>query len=310
MPNPVALLCSDLHLSLRQPACRADDNWLEVQARYLQQLKDLAQEVPVICAGDIFDNWNVPPELVNFALENLPDEMVCVPGQHDLPNHRLDLMHRSGYGVLRKAGKIVDISNGLPYIPSNQGFVAWGFPWSQPIRRLKTTHQATKLPCTPQTAVIHRYIWTDSDNSYQGATDNSHFKTFKQELSSYDAVVIGDNHKSWKVELPTTHILNCGTFIRRKMDEALYAPTVGLLYEDGTIKRQRLDVSEDKFHADAEEREEIAVNMQEFIDQLKGLGEHGLNFREAVRRRLTDDDVPPLVKEIVLRALDADNKER
>ena len=116
-PHRIAILCSDLHLSLQRPACRADDDWMGVQAGYLNQLKQLAVDsnysfgtLPIAFAGDLFDKWNVQPELINFALEHLPDGMICVPGQHDLPNHRLDQVHRSGYGVLVAAGKIVDAS--------------------------------------------------------------------------------------------------------------------------------------------------------------------------------------------------------
>jgi hypothetical protein len=118
--EPIAVLCSDIHLSLKQPPCRADD-WLSVQKGYLVQLKSLAcaakelwlgnrnttgRPIPILCAGDIFDKWNSPPELIRFALEHLPDGMICVPGQHDLPNHSFEEIHRSAYGVLREAGKI------------------------------------------------------------------------------------------------------------------------------------------------------------------------------------------------------------
>src|SRR5687768_17059020 len=112
-PNyPIAIAISDLHLSLLKPACRADDNWLEVQAHYLKQVRDLAHPdgLPVLCAGDVFDRCNAPAELINFALKHLPDEMICVPGQHDLVGHRIDSMHRCGYGVLKQAGKIIDVS--------------------------------------------------------------------------------------------------------------------------------------------------------------------------------------------------------
>ena len=52
-------------------------------AGYLGQLAGLAaghgerttfyngHPVPVICAGDIFDRWNAPAELINFALAYL-----------------------------------------------------------------------------------------------------------------------------------------------------------------------------------------------------------------------------------------------
>src|SRR5688572_18895632 len=98
---PIAILCADLHLTLRPPLCRADKNWMLTQRDYLLQIRKLQEpahlknhleataKIPVICAGDIFDRWNPPPELVNFALRFLPNGMICVPGQHDLPNHNI-----------------------------------------------------------------------------------------------------------------------------------------------------------------------------------------------------------------------------
>src|SRR5688500_1062308 len=94
--EPIAILCADLHLTMKQPACRDDDDWMKTQAGYLSQLKMLQKSetmgpvLPILCAGDIFDKWNAPPELIHFALEHLPDGMICVPGQHDLPNHRME----------------------------------------------------------------------------------------------------------------------------------------------------------------------------------------------------------------------------
>ena len=86
-PKSIALLCSDIHLSLNSPICRGLDRerWFETMAHYLKKLKDIAKDhaVPIVCAGDVFDKWNSPPELINFALKHLP-EMYAI-----LPNHNL-----------------------------------------------------------------------------------------------------------------------------------------------------------------------------------------------------------------------------
>ena len=96
--KPVALVCSDIHLCHTRPTSRsAEPDWYEAMARRLHQVDEIAsyQQVPVLCAGDVFDRWNSPPELINFAIKNMPP-MWAVPGQHDLPHHRLDEVHRSG----------------------------------------------------------------------------------------------------------------------------------------------------------------------------------------------------------------------
>ncbi len=42
--RPIAIAIADLHLSLTRPACRADKDWLEVQAHYLSQVTQIRKE--------------------------------------------------------------------------------------------------------------------------------------------------------------------------------------------------------------------------------------------------------------------------
>jgi len=200
-PYPIAIAIADLHLSLLPPACRADKDWMGVQAGYLQQVKEIAcneltrrhpgpECLPILCAGDIFDKWNVPPELINFALEHLPDDMMCVPGQHDLPLHRTDLMHRSGYGVLKQAGKIRDLSSGEPYDAST--CVVRGFGWEQEVVPLKK-----RLNSKPHIALIHRYVFLNRGTAFPNAPAEASFGKLEKVLRTYDAVCIGDNHIHW-----------------------------------------------------------------------------------------------------------------
>ena len=100
------------------------------------------------------------------------------------------------------------------------------------------------------------------------------------------------------------HIINVGSLIRRKSDEIEYTPSIGLIYDDGSVRRKRLDTSGDLFHEHPEDRKELPVNMAEFIEGLEKLGEHGLNFREAVENHLRNEDVSKEVAEIIRRAME------
>jgi len=307
-PYPIALAVADLHLSLLQPACRADKSWTDVQAGYLEQLKEIAEirmtdgslrTLPILCAGDIFDRWNASPELINFALHWLPDGMLCVPGQHDLPLHRSDLMHRSGYGVLKKVGKIRDLSEDVVTIAAER-LMVHGYGWEQEIEPLESKSRDRFL----YVALIHRYVWT-VEAGYPGAPQSSHLSSLMKSLKGYDVAIIGDNHKPFLKELKNgCTAYGCGTFIRRKTDEIDYAPSVGIIYSDGKVKRKLLDISGDRFHESAKDRPETAFNMKEFIEGLEELGEHGLDFKAAVENHLKNEDVHPQVKEIILAALD------
>lgn len=312
-PNLIAVLCSDLHLTLQAPACRKETDWLEVQAGYLKQLKQAAthkvrispqhewekEQVPILCAGDIFDRWNAAPELINFALEHLPDGMICVPGQHDLPNHRMDLMHRSGYGVLKRAGKIKDISGSI-LVPGDSEFAAYGFGWEEEIEPLDPNNEQRPgaVKAIIHVAVIHKYMWAVGAK-YPGAPEEARLRSFEKKLRGYDVAVVGDNHLHFSAAAGECQVFNCGGFIRRKSDELERRPCVGLLYSDGSIKTHYLNVSGDQFHNDSKKREEAPVNMKEFIDSLEGLGEQGLDFREAVRQHLRSKDLKPSVKKLI-----------
>lgn len=322
-PEPIAILCADLHLSLKQPACRADD-WLAVQKEYLGQMKTLActaterwlgnrnvtgRPLPVLCAGDIFDKWNVPPELIRFALEHLPDGMICVPGQHDLPNHSFAEIHRSAYGVLREAGKInCAATHRRREVPARSHLqlgsgelVVYGFGWNEEI-----VPPPIKNPGYVVTALVHQYIW-DMSHSYPGAPAEAHLSKFAKALRPYDVAVFGDNHKGFLRKLKTgTTVLNCGGFIRRKSDELDYQPKVGILHADGSIKLHKLDISRDQFRTPEEMASAVETDISGFVEELSKLGEHGLDFRESVRRAADSMDLPGLVREKVLKCLAED----
>jgi hypothetical protein len=329
-PYPVAVLCSDIHLTSRTPVARSEKDWFEVQAHYLAQLrliqinatKEYDQAVssrtesvllPVLIAGDIFDRWNPSPELINFALEHLPDRIIAVPGQHDLPNHRIEDMNRSGYGVLVKAGKITCASTvrrreKSARFVSRLGFRIYGFGWGEEIEHNPTDDGFL------QVALIHKFVWTP-DTGYYNAPDSSRLRKFKDQLRSYDVAVFGDNHKGFLAEMPGTRtvVFNCGGFIRRRSDEVGYSPRVGILYSNGNVVPESFDTRKDQWHHDAQEREkrteDALVDIQEFMSRLKDIGEHGLDFVSTVRRSVQNGSAtPPHVRDLVLKFLEDEGR--
>ena len=306
----VAAICvADLHLTLQAPACRAEEDWLAVQKGYLEQLSKIQQEcgsdfpeygqVPILVAGDVFDRWNPPHELINFALRHLPNGILAVPGQHDLPNHRLEDMHKSGYGVLVQAGKIKDLSGLLPTQYAWK-IMVYGCGWGQKIRPPQPSPRHRMLTV----ALIHRYCWTP-DTGYPGAPEEGACSSFARELKGYDVAVFGDNHKGFQKTLKTgTVVFNCGTFLRRKQDERATVPRVGLLYHSGKVKARPLSTEKDRFHEAVKDIEEAPVDMQAFLRQLKDLGDSFVDFRNAVKEHLRSGDLSPEVQEIIRDAIE------
>lgn len=309
--NVIAIFLADIHLSLKAPVWRsAEPDWLEAQARVLLEIDDLQleYECPIICAGDIFDRnkkiadgWNASPELINFVLTYLPENMIAVPGQHDLPNHQYQDIYRSAYWTLVKVKKIRDIKFENPIGIDNLRI--FGFPPGFPID-----------PCPYKKeglihiAVVHDYVWIPGC-SYPNAPEEKKFGkriagVKNDKWMGYDIIVYGDNHKGFIHQVENTIIFNCGTLMRRKSDEIDYRPQVGLLLESGKVVSHYLDISKDKYLDTMDIAEKPDLDMTGFIDGLEKLGATALDFRDAIKMFLHRGKTSDEAKEIILNAME------
>lgn len=303
----IAVLCSDLHLSHRPPSCRsAEKNWYAAMNRQLQQLKAASEDsggVPIIAAGDIFDHWNPPIELVNFAIEKLP-HLYAIPGQHDLPNHSHKYIKRSAYWNLIKAGKVTNLKYKKPVGTRGGKIILHGFPWKKKLIPLKQIKQ--KFDCKIHLAVVHSYIWK-KNYGHEKAKQSDHLSSRSKQLKGYDAIVVGDNHKGFLAETKAGQpLLNCGTFFRRTTAEVEYAPQIGFLWENGTISVEPLDASQDLFSLGTEGIKGLDdKDTKEFVRILQTIGGDSIDFRELVIKSITESHANNTVRNVILEALDA-----
>lgn len=273
--------------------------------RQIQEVLDICEEhrVPLLIAGDLFDRWNSPPELINFAIrqfESCSMPKYAVPGQHDLPYHKYDLLHRSAYGVLVEAGTIQNLRPGKP-MGGESGLVVTGFPWGFPVKP-----PSVKPPegCV-NVALIHAFIWNGKETGFIGATDDTKLSAYRERLLGYDLALFGDNHKPF-VEADTDRasctVVNHGSFFRRTIAEVDMLPRVALIYSDGTVEPHAIDVSKDKF-ADVPPATSENIDMTALARRLERLGSGQLDFAKVLRRLSTDkrvaDDVREVINEVI-----------
>ena len=292
----IAILTADFHLSLKAPPWRsAEEDWFKAMAKPLGEVVDLQIEYdcPVLCPGDIFDRWNSPPELINFALEYLPDNMYCIPGQHDLPNHNYEEIKRSAYWTLVQAGKIINIIPNKK-IASTIGSI-FGFPFGKKLT-VAPNGKALKI------ALIHEYIW-DRGHSYPNAPIENKISITLSKYG-YDVIVYGDNHNGFLyVNMAGIAIFNCGCLMRRKSDEINYKPQVGLLLESGKVEPHFLDLSKDKYLDSIDDSIAIEeLDIEEFLEELKKLGDTSLEFTTAIKQFFEKHKTHPAVQKILLKA--------
>ncbi len=296
MSDVLAILVSDIHLSHRPPAARAvEPDWYEAMARPLKEISKLAEkyDVSVICGGDVFDRWNSPPELINFALDTLPF-MFAIPGQHDLPNHSHDEMHRSAFRTLVSAGKIQELYYNDPI---NVGFklVLHPFPWGCKIGPLEVKTKYMNL------AVIHSYCWI-SGTEYYGAPVQNKLGMYKSQLKGYNVALFGDNHIGFGAVTGECQVFNAGAMMRRSRDQVNYAPRIGLLYSNGVVATHLLATSKDVFDVVEVVGDQILdADSQKFIDELEKLGTDALDFHHAIDVFLQTHGTDPEVRRTVER---------
>jgi len=261
----------------------------------IRELKTRCNDAPILYAGDIFNQWNASPEIINFAIEHLP-RGYAIPGQHDLPNHNYDEIERSAYQTLVKAGVLWNMIPGLEGVSA--GLFITGFPWGFPMTSTKPSKEALKI------AIAHQFVWC-TNTGYPGAPKENLAGNLCKNITGYDAIVFGDNHKGFDALVNKMRICNCGTLMRRKTDERDYKPGVGLLHADGKVTRHYLDTSQDKFiqATEAEEAVEKILDMTAFVSGLRDLeANDALDFVVAVKRFLKDNKVAGRVAEIILEA--------
>lgn len=306
----VAVVCSDVHLSHKPPVARsAEPDWYAAMHRPLKKLQEICKKhwCPLLIAGDVFDRWNSPPELINFAIEVFGEfpAVYAIPGQHDLPNHDLEQIHRSAYWSLVAAKVVQNVCHSEP-IGIGPSVRVFGVPWECSIDEpeLVTRGQIS-------VAIVHSYIWIEG-KSYPGADENKVASSYLKSLQNYDAAFFGDNHKGFVVKsTDRCQIMNCGGLMRRKIDEVDYQPHVGLLMADGSIRVHYLDTSQDKFLAesdlaDIEYLDSVDIDSEEFLKALQSTGQDSLDFRGAVDRVLDVGKYPSRVRELVLEDLGQD----
>lgn len=297
----VAIVCADIHLSMKPPVARSrEPDWFAAMARPLLELSLLASQfdVPVICAGDVFDKWNVSPELICFAFDYLPEQFYCIPGQHDLPYHSLADLHRSGLGVLVRSRRVTLVSTDTIL---HSCFALTGFAWNVPIAAPTFRDQLN-------VAMVHRYCWKRG-LGYKDAAQENYAGNLSKELEGYNVAIFGDNHSPFAFSGNGCLVYNCGGFMRRKSDDN-FQPSCGILRLDGSIERHYFDLSEEVFDQGTSAEVTIDDNtdegIQEFVKSLTQLDCDPLDFATQLQLA-AEHETDPQVQEALRQLIHANH---
>jgi hypothetical protein len=294
--TPLAILCSDLHLRETVPSARAEKDWYEVMENHLNALRKAANtwygELPIVCAGDVFDRWNPSSELVRFAIQKLP-RMFAIPGQHDLRYHDYESRLRGAYGCLVAAEVIYDLPWGRWHtylFHESPSLEFWAMPWGR--WELPTENPGTG---NIKLGVLHKYAWSNQFNCHAKADESSRFERLYPNL---DAMIIGDNHIPWM--LP--NVMNHGGFIPQNADQKSLVPHYGVLMSDGSIEKHPYDVPPPVWRESWQPVVEETTVASGVIQELESLEHSGDSFLESLTHAAAQHAGTPK-GEILMRTL-------
>ncbi len=297
MDKPDALIVGDIHYRDSQPKCRLDDFW-ETQKRKALWLRELWEECGrplVLQPGDVFHHWKSSPQVIRAVLEYLPP-MVCVAGNHDLPNHSLELYEKSALAVVERAQLFEDVASvlhkGLRYRAGK--FSIHGFAWGE---------KFADWAMDDITVLLSHITILDGPAMFDGEQASE----FLERMTGYGLIVTGDNHKQiWITSKDGRQLVNPGCFTRQSVTEADYQPQVFLWYAEGNLLKpvpvpiQPASEVITREHISTKEQRDERITA--FVESLAGEVELGINYWENVLRCL--GKVRQAVQERVMEAID------
>lgn len=248
--KPDGILCSDFHLREDTPTCWIGDfqeeQWASVGfVRVLQKTYDC----PVLHGGDLFNYWKPSPWLLSMAIKLLPDQFYTVYGQHDLPQHNLDLQEKTGIFCLERAGKIKVLPN-AHYGQTPDEYCQYSFH-------------------TEHTILVWHHL-TYITPPFPGASGGQ-AEGILRKYPQYDLIVTGDNHQSFWTKYKGRLLVNPGNLTRQKADQIDYRPRVYLWYADtNTVEPVYIPIKEGVITREhIEKKEERDQRIEAFISKLK-----------------------------------------
>lgn len=311
MKNASAIFCSDLHLRDNIPECRTDD-FMKVQANKYQFLRELQKEhnnAPILVAGDWWNHWKPSPFMLAWALRNLPDNMFGIAGQHDLPNHNLENIEKSGLQVLVDSGKVTLLTGeptqySAPY--SNDTIRMYGYSWHVPFSDIKV-----KKGNVANIALIHHLVYQGKP-PFPGAENvGGTGKAILKAMPGFDLILSGDNHQTFVERYGDSILVNPGSFMRTTASQINHIPkvflwdaieneveAVELPIKQNVISRNHIEIIEER-----DERLEAFVSKLIPLNGVDKGRDNAISFEDNMREYIAKNKIEKSVESIIKEAM-------
>lgn len=308
MSKPIAILTADIHLRDTQPICRTDNYW-EAQSKKLSFIKILQNDLnlPIIDAGDIFHKAKSSPFLEGFAMKNFPNNVFTIPGNHDLPNHKLDDIFNSSLNVLsvHKEDLKVLLDNTYSFlqnVPNRKNknvdrkqITLVPFPYGKEIKDYGLSKEKFDI----HMAIIHTLVLSpDEDEWFGGKGDYA--RAILKKFPCYDLILTGHNHKSFVVEHEGRLLVNPGSMMRYAANQINHKPCIYLWFDDNHIEEIFIPIEKDvisRAHLETQKKKDERI--ASFVEQVKTDYKMEFSFENNMDLFFLNNEVDKPVKEII-----------
>lgn len=279
------IACADTHLRDTVPYARTDDYWA-AQEKKFQFLIDTANErnCDIYCAGDFFHRAKSSSFLEAWTIDKLrhltQNKFYVIPGQHDLPNHNIELLEHSSLWVLRQADMIDLCSTPFeePFFFEDHGIMLIH----------KMIHQNVPIP---------------------GVMGSTKAMSLLKKYPEARIIISGDNHRPFmEYTNDKRGLINCGSMMRMSADQIDYHPAFYYVEMKDTIKVNSIpypiekDVI-DRSYIEIEKKKDNRI--ETFVKRIGNNDcEMDLNFEKNLEGFLSTNKIRKPVQQICWEALD------
>lgn len=280
------ILSADWHLRESTPICRTDDFWHK-QWQKVKFISDLQKEhdCSVIHAGDLFDHWKPSPYLLSVCMAALPKQFYTVYGNHDLPQHSMELRDKSGVFTLQQAQALKVLDN---------------CHWNQDPETVKFPSIEIK-----DKTILIWHIFTYQAKTWPGNTAPKAAKLLRK-YPEYDLIVTGDNHQAFVEEHQGRLLVNPGSLSRQDSDQIDFRPRVYLYYADtNTVEPVYLPIDPGVVSREhLEKQEERNDRISAFISKLNTDYESSVSFEANLKQFIANNVVHTDIQSIIQKSME------
>ena len=293
------IACSDLHIHDKAPVNRIEKDWSAVCLDKLRQVLSKARvlKCKVRVAGDFFDKSSHSPALVNGTLALLNEYgdvfVEILPGNHDLKNHSQSLLPSSSIMTIGFLDNVTIVGSDWLSV-TEENYVVDFIPFGDEL-----THYGGDV------AIIHEFVW--NKEPWPGAPISGNWKNIAKKMKGYKLIIIGDNHQPFIKTHKKCTLLNCGSMLRKNIDQQDHKPAFYVIGDDLSIETIPFKISKDVFDTSASDlvkKKNKAI--QEVAEQMKEGITFSLDFKKNLKEYFAKNKTEKSIREIIEGAMSDD----